>query len=850
MEEIKETNILILKDLRKRWPGYHLMIPFLNIPNGVVGLLGESGSGKSTLLNMLATLDPNHDGTIKNVLSEAASSSDIRRRKEYSFLFQSSNLVSNFRVGQNLKLSRDIRSAITDSDSTNPSDVIKPLFSNPPNNLENKFPSELSGGEKQRVAVARALLKARDGAKLLFADEPTANIDKRTAGDCINELTGWARQGSNSLVVATHDLSIAKRDTDYLILIGLAEGELRDSLITHYKEIGVKDSDLPSKDDKVFTVRKFGKTNEIYQEIEDLLLRKNQEVTKTTNSREAMPIIPVSDSSFAQRLISQFIFLIQYCWRDVIRTRELKYNGIRLFAVFFLFSWLMLSASILVGVPRVADDIFKNDPLLRLIDIESIAAFPIQEETVEAIKNITPNDVNKITLSESENKAVIAGVLPRRDFACRFYDSSGMVQNKWVNGGLWVYGIQEDEDPIFDFWNLPKLTKIDGIMVHEKVLTDLGYSIPEMQAKIDDPEQEALIEIDVLERVALRVDYIVPRFPDPLVDMLIPAELAHQIRMNEKETSSQNVPYISFVGYPTMADARKHQILMQDKESQLKQIITNEGLDAEGTFFINAERKPVQELQGSDPVFQLVIRPPNRSEGLSVKVWDRIIEIYRGLPNEEGRKSYAVKFEKLPSSTNTLQPPPRESVMGTVYANDYKDIPAIISHIETNNGDFRLSITNKKSKETITTVQKGTELLTVVIWIINIAFGVISACCLLFSFMPQVQGKLGEIGIFRAYGSKPTFIYLRFFIEIVTTCLIGLAAATLCLGVIVFPLINNIAATELPDLFADNLSGPLNLEWDGALYSLYAGSLATILVMILIYTNVRKTPSELLRMAD
>ena len=845
------TNILV-QNLRKQWPGYYLMIPELNIPNGVVGLLGESGSGKSTLLNLLATLDTKYFGTLDTRdagVSENDNDPDITRRKEYSFLFQSSNLISNFTVGQNLNLSRDIRSAVTNEDSTNPKDVISPLFSNPPNNLENKFPSELSGGEKQRVAVARALLKARDGAKLLFADEPTANIDKRTAEDCINELTGWARQDDNSLVVATHDLSIARNNTDYLALIGLAEGKLRESVITHYREIGVIESELPKAEDKVFTVRAHGPTDEIYQEIEDILLRRKQEEGIQKKPREAMPIIPLTDPSRTLQWASQLSFLLSYFYRDVFRQRELGYNTIRMLAVVFLFSWLILSASILEGVPRVADQIFKNDPLLRLIDIESIASFPLHEDTLQQISNLSPSDINKFALNSASSLPIIAGVVPRRDFACRFYHKSGMVQNEWINGGLWVYGVSEGEDPIFDFWNLAPLTEIDGIMVHEKLIVKLGFTVSEMQAKIDDPDQEAIIEIDVFEKVGMRVDQIVPRFPDPLVDMLIPAELANQIKLNEKEIATANVPFISFYGYPNMTAARKHQMLLQAKESQLKQIITTEGVNSDGNFYIQAERKPVDELKDSAPEFQIVIRPPNRSEGLPVHVWDRIVEIYKGLPNDEGRKSYPVKFEKLPSSISTLEAPPRDAVMGTIFVNEYRDIPSIIEYIEKNNDEFKVRITNKKSKETIATVQKGNEILEIVIGLINIAFTIISVLCLLFSFIPQVQGKLGEIGILRAYGSKRTFIYSRFLIEMVATCLVGFAAAS-ALMIMLLAGANDIAIAQLPDLFANTTQGPLLYEMKGVLFSLIAGGAATILVLGLIYINVKKTPSELLRMAD
>jgi|GEM_PF-1259142 len=206
---------------------YLLDVPTLHIPAGVVVLLGPSGAGKSTLLSILAGLDTDYKGTIwhrsgvdKKKLSRDVAGADSIRRKHFSFVFQTSNLLSNLLVRDNVMLSSLI-SGRSDSDCIG---LLTKVFKDTSvaKELLLRYPSQLSGGQRQRVALCRALNKATNGhnVNVLFADEPTANLDRAAAKHCFDLLTDWAREKADQrlLLLATHDLSLVDH-ADRVIVI-------------------------------------------------------------------------------------------------------------------------------------------------------------------------------------------------------------------------------------------------------------------------------------------------------------------------------------------------------------------------------------------------------------------------------------------------------------------------------------------------------------------------------------------------------------------------------------------------------------------------------------------------------
>tara|TARA_A100001035_G_scaffold87939_1_gene68427 strand:+ start:22 stop:690 length:669 start_codon:yes stop_codon:yes gene_type:complete len=170
--------------------------------NEKVVIYGRSGSGKSTLLNLLSGLDTYTDGEIsyKNYMYDNQHIHLTQLRKEsMGFVYQFHHLLKEFTSIENVALGSMIlgenkkRSLDKASDILNKFGLAERL---------NHFPSQLSGGEKQRVAMARALINKPD---LIFLDEPTGNLDNDTSKEVISYLNQLTDEYKSSIIVATHD---------------------------------------------------------------------------------------------------------------------------------------------------------------------------------------------------------------------------------------------------------------------------------------------------------------------------------------------------------------------------------------------------------------------------------------------------------------------------------------------------------------------------------------------------------------------------------------------------------------------------------------------------------------------
>lgn len=175
----------------------------LTIEDGdFVVILGASGSGKSTLLNVLSGLERAESGQIFYDDTEITALTDKEltafRRKKIGFIFQQYYLLQNMNVGKNVKMGADL-AANSDYKS-----IIKEV------GLENKlhkFPSELSGGEQQRVSVARALAKRPE---VLFLDEPTGALDEDTGRQVLQYISELQKEYGFTIIMVTHNLNIAE----------------------------------------------------------------------------------------------------------------------------------------------------------------------------------------------------------------------------------------------------------------------------------------------------------------------------------------------------------------------------------------------------------------------------------------------------------------------------------------------------------------------------------------------------------------------------------------------------------------------------------------------------------------
>ena len=168
-----------------------------------IAILGVSGCGKSTLLHILCTLlKPNSGEVIYGGRSIYELSSDERlkiRRNDFGIIFQSHYLFKGFSSGENIELAAKLTNNAIDQK------ILKKL------KIENTLAQgvgELSGGQQQRVSIARILCKKP---RIIFADEPTGNLDKDTANEVMDVIFEYVSHSGGALVLVTHDEGLAQK---------------------------------------------------------------------------------------------------------------------------------------------------------------------------------------------------------------------------------------------------------------------------------------------------------------------------------------------------------------------------------------------------------------------------------------------------------------------------------------------------------------------------------------------------------------------------------------------------------------------------------------------------------------
>jgi len=195
-----------------------------------VAIVGSSGSGKTTLLSLLAGLDLPSQGEVylKNKpLHQLNEEERSQVRAEHvGFIFQQFLLVNSLTALENVMLPAEL------ANNTNARSEAESLLAQVGlGDRANHFPSQLSGGEQQRVAIARAFITKPD---ILFADEPTGNLDKKTSTHITDLLFDLNKRSNTTLVLVTHDLSLAERCQRS---VEMKDGHLIDSMaIEHSRE--------------------------------------------------------------------------------------------------------------------------------------------------------------------------------------------------------------------------------------------------------------------------------------------------------------------------------------------------------------------------------------------------------------------------------------------------------------------------------------------------------------------------------------------------------------------------------------------------------------------------------------
>ncbi len=195
----------------------------LTIPTGeFVALLGASGSGKSSVLNLIAGLDRPTSGNVivqeKNLAKLSREELARYRLHTVGMVFQSFNLIPNMTLAENVELPLRFAEVERGKRDTLAREALSRVGLQ---NRVNHRPSELSGGEQQRAALARALINRP---QLLLADEPTGNLDSRTGTEIMDMIREFNQQLGMTVVMVTHERALAERYAQRMIF--LADGKL------------------------------------------------------------------------------------------------------------------------------------------------------------------------------------------------------------------------------------------------------------------------------------------------------------------------------------------------------------------------------------------------------------------------------------------------------------------------------------------------------------------------------------------------------------------------------------------------------------------------------------------------
>ena len=215
------NNLIKIKNLTKNFINNKLVVKVLKNLNlelemgNIVALIGPSGSGKSTLLHLIALLDKPTTGNISILGKETFNITEDEKNKiirdNISIIFQNNNLLSDFTAIENVAMPLIIRNNSYSDSIQKAEKFLKKV------NLGHRlshFPSDLSGGEQQRVAIARSLIA---DTKIILADEPTGSLDVKNSNEVFSYFLKL-KQKNKIILIATHNREIAKK-ADYTLSI-------------------------------------------------------------------------------------------------------------------------------------------------------------------------------------------------------------------------------------------------------------------------------------------------------------------------------------------------------------------------------------------------------------------------------------------------------------------------------------------------------------------------------------------------------------------------------------------------------------------------------------------------------
>ncbi len=247
MDQLKDQEKKVLVEVEDLYKIYKVGDERVRALDGVsfkiyegefIAIVGTSGSGKSTLLNMLAGLEPPTKGKImlgsKRMDGMKEKQLVRMRRKHMGFIFQSYNLIGTMDAKDNVAMPLMFRGVGAKERDRKAKEVLKLMGLG---KHMKHLPSQMSGGQQQRVGIARALVTEP---KIIFADEPTGNLDSGTTKEILTTLRDTVNKKNNTLVMVTHDRNLAQVADR---VIHIKDGRIRKIEINDNKKEIIEDED-------------------------------------------------------------------------------------------------------------------------------------------------------------------------------------------------------------------------------------------------------------------------------------------------------------------------------------------------------------------------------------------------------------------------------------------------------------------------------------------------------------------------------------------------------------------------------------------------------------------------------
>ena len=226
---MKETPFIIVKGLRKAYVmGAEVVVALrridLTIRQGeICCIFGASGSGKSTLLNLMAGMEPPTEGEVvidgQTITQMSENELAAFRRQNVGFIFQAYNLLPTLTAAENVALPLAFCGVEQKRREAAAKSVLQAVGLG---DRLNHYPTQMSGGQQQRTGIARAFVTKP---KLIFADEPTGNLDSKTTKDIMDMMVGFARRYHETMIIVTHNPDLAAYADR---IITLRDGEIID----------------------------------------------------------------------------------------------------------------------------------------------------------------------------------------------------------------------------------------------------------------------------------------------------------------------------------------------------------------------------------------------------------------------------------------------------------------------------------------------------------------------------------------------------------------------------------------------------------------------------------------------